>query len=144
MPAVSVTEIPSLLVVDDDGEILALVAKFVRRNGFRVHMAREGVEMTEALGRAPVDLIVLDLMPGIIGIGFEVGADDYRPTPFNPGELLARVNAVLRRSRGGGAQADRAGRGFAFDFARRCKMMLSDDLRDPRADIPDVRFGPNA
>ncbi len=117
-----------VLVVDDDGEILSLVAKFLRANGFRVHTARSGAEMNEALEHAPIDLIVLDLMlPGRNGldlcrdlrrtssipvimltakgeetdriIGLEVGADDYLPKPFNPRELLARINAVLRRMR---------------------------------------------
>jgi two-component system OmpR family response regulator len=117
-----------ILVVDDDGEILSLVAKFLRSNGFRVHTARSGAEMNEALKYGAIDLIVLDLMlPGRSGldlcrdlrrnsslpvimltakgeetdriIGLEVGADDYLPKPFNPRELLARINAVLRRVR---------------------------------------------
>lgn len=135
---------PEILIVDDDGQILILVAKFLRANGFRVHTARNGVEMAETLKRAAVDLIVLDLMlPGKNGleicrdlrrsssvpiimltakgdetdriIGLEVGADDYLPKPFNPRELLARIGAVLRRSRGlGSPSTERAGRSFAF------------------------------
>lgn len=158
----------SLLVVDDDGEILSLVAKFLRGNGFRVHTARNGVEMTEALGRTPVDLIVLDLMlPGTSGldlcrnlrrtssipvvmltakgddidriIGLEVGADDYLPKPFNPRELLARINAVLRRSRGTGAPADRTGRGFAFDGWR--LDTLKRELINPAGVVVDLSTG---
>jgi two-component system OmpR family response regulator len=119
---------PAILVVDDDGQILELVSRFLRANGFRVHAARNGVEMMECLRRVSVDLIVLDLMlPGKGGldlcrelrqtstlpvimltakgddvdriVGLEVGADDYLPKPFNPRELLARINAVLRRAR---------------------------------------------
>lgn len=135
---------PEILIVDDDGQILILVAKFLRANGFRVHTARNGVEMAETLKRAAVDLIVLDLMlPGKNGleicrdlrrsssvpiimltakgdetdriIGLEVGADDYLPKPFNPRELLARIGAVLRRSRGlGSPSTERAGRSFVF------------------------------
>ena len=116
-----------ILIVDDDGQILILVAKFLRANGFRVHTARNGVEMAETLKRLSVDLIVLDLMlPGEDGlsicrrlrqqeneipiimltakgdevdriIGLEMGADDYLPKPFNPRELLARIRAVMRR-----------------------------------------------
>ncbi|MGQ3356387.1 MAG: response regulator [Phreatobacter sp.] len=167
-PTSPVVDAASLLVVDDDGEILSLVAKFLRGNGFRVHTARNGVEMTEALGRTPVDLIVLDLMlPGTSGldlcrnlrrtssipvvmltakgddidriIGLEVGADDYLPKPFNPRELLARVNAVLRRSRGGGAQADRAGRGFAFDGWR--LDTLKRELTNPAGVVVDLSTG---
>ncbi|THV12448.1 response regulator [Rhizobium rhizophilum] len=133
-----------ILIVDDDGQILILVAKFLRSNGFRVHTARNGVEMAETLKRMSVDLIVLDLMlPGKNGlelcrelrrtssvpiimltakgdetdriIGLEVGADDYLPKPFNPRELLARIGAVLRRTRTTGhPTAERGGRSFAF------------------------------
>jgi two-component system, OmpR family, response regulator len=115
-----------ILVVDDDGEIRMLVAKFLRANGYRVTAARDSLEMNEALRHASPDLIVLDLMlPGVGGldicrelrrtsdtpvimltakgddtdriVGLEVGADDYLPKPFNPRELLARIKAVLRR-----------------------------------------------
>lgn len=133
-----------ILIVDDDGQILILVAKFLRANGFRVHTARNGVEMAETLKRLAVDLIVLDLMlPGKNGleicrelrrtssipiimltakgddtdriIGLEVGADDYLPKPFNPRELLARIGAVLRRTRTtGNPSTERAGRSFRF------------------------------
>ncbi|WP_374725566.1 response regulator [Rhizobium rosettiformans] len=133
-----------ILIVDDDGQILILVAKFLRANGFRVHTARNGVEMAETLKRLSVDLIVLDLMlPGKNGleicrelrrtssvpiimltakgdetdriIGLEVGADDYLPKPFNPRELLARIGAVLRRTRtAGNPTTERAGRSFRF------------------------------
>jgi len=116
-----------VLVVDDDGQIRQLVAKFLRENGHRVTVARDGIEMRRAL-TAAIDLIVLDVMlPGGNGfdlcrevrkssnipiimltargtetdkiVGLEIGADDYLAKPFNPRELLARVNAVLRRAR---------------------------------------------
>jgi len=158
----------SLLVVDDDGEILSLVAKFLRGNGFRVHTARNGAEMSEALSRTPVDLIVLDLMlPGTSGldlcrnlrrtssvpvvmltakgddidriIGLEVGADDYLPKPFNPRELLARINAVLRRLRSASPSADRTGRGFAFDGWR--LDTLKRELTNPAGVVVDLSTG---
>lgn len=117
-----------VLVVDDDGEILSLVAKFLRSNGFVVTTARNGAEMKAQMLAAQVDLVVLDIMlPGTNGfdlcralraesevpvvmltakgdeidriVGLEVGADDYLPKPFYPRELLARIKAVLRRSR---------------------------------------------
>jgi two-component system OmpR family response regulator len=123
-----------VLVVDDDGEILTLVARFLRLNGFKVHTARNSLEMEEALSRVAIDLVVLDLMlPGRSGldicrdlrrssslpvimltakgdetdriVGLEVGADDYLPKPFNPRELLARINAILRRVRTQGPSA---------------------------------------
>jgi two-component system OmpR family response regulator len=117
-----------ILVVDDDGQIRQLVAKFLRENGHRVTAARDGIEMRRVLASTPIDLIVLDVMlPGGSGfdlcrelrktssipiimltargtdtdriVGLEIGADDYLAKPFNPRELLARVNAVLRRAR---------------------------------------------
>jgi two-component system, OmpR family, response regulator len=134
-----------ILIVDDDGQIRQLAAKFLRANGMRVSQARDGVEMNEMLRSATIDLIVLDIMlPGRNGldlcrdirtasaipvimltakgdetdkiVGLEVGADDYIAKPFNPRELLARIKAVLRRSTAPGAiKAGRAQRGFAFD-----------------------------
>ncbi|MBR0672462.1 response regulator [Neoroseomonas soli] len=115
-----------ILVVEDDGEMRTLIAKFLRQNGYRVTGARDGREMWETLGNAPVDLILLDVMlPGQSGldltralraktrvpiimvtargdetdriVGLELGADDYIPKPFSRPELLARIRAVLRR-----------------------------------------------
>lgn len=120
------TDQPRLLVVDDDADLRDLIAGFLADQGLEVETAADAVEMDAALARAPVDLIVLDLMmpgedglaivrrlrgprrPGVIMlsamgedldriIGLEVGADDYLPKPCNPRELLARIRAVLRR-----------------------------------------------
>ncbi|MFO1155077.1 MAG: response regulator [Rhodospirillales bacterium] len=116
-----------ILVVDDDGHVRQLVARFLREHGYRASAARDGREMREALSSNRIDLIVLDLMlPGTSGldlcrelrgtssipiimltargedtdriVGLELGADDYLPKPFNPRELLARIRAVLRRA----------------------------------------------
>jgi two-component system OmpR family response regulator len=159
----------AILVVDDDSEILSLVAKFLRANGFRVHTARSGAEMNEALRHAAIDLIVLDLMlPGRSGldlcrdlrrtssipvimltakgeetdriIGLEVGADDYLPKPFNPRELLARINAVLRRGRSADRQPyDRGGR--ALQFAGWRLDTLKRELTDPSGVVVDLSTG---
>jgi two-component system OmpR family response regulator len=116
-----------IVVVDDDHEIRTLLAEYLEKNGLRVSVARDGKEMRRVLGRARVDLIVLDVMlPGDDGLtlcrelrassqvpiimltarnedvdrilGLELGADDYVPKPFKPRELLARITAVLRRT----------------------------------------------
>ncbi len=158
-----------VLVVDDDGEILSLVAKFLRANGFRVHTARSGAEMNEALKHAPIDLIVLDLMlPGRNGldlcrdlrrtsaipvimltakgeetdriIGLEVGADDYLRKPFNPRELLARINAVLRRMRSPDQPPFERG-GRAMQFAGWRLDTLKRELTDPRGVVVDLSTG---
>jgi two-component system OmpR family response regulator len=122
MPAAS----PNILVVEDDRETRSLIAKYLRNNSCNVTTANDGREMARAMADHRVDLLILDVMlPGEDGLslcrkvrnesqvpiimltargedvdrilGLEMGADDYLAKPFNPRELLARINAVLRR-----------------------------------------------
>ncbi|PHQ98545.1 MAG: DNA-binding response regulator [Marinosulfonomonas sp.] len=115
-----------LLIVDDDERIRLLLQKFLIRNGFWVTAARDATHARRILSGLEFDLIVLDvMMPGEDGISFtrslreematpillltakgeaedriaglEAGADDYLPKPFEPKELLLRINAILRR-----------------------------------------------
>lgn len=116
-----------ILVVDDDVRLRELLQRYLTEQGFNVRVASDAKEMDAVLATETVDLLVLDLMlPGEDGlsicrrvrgtgvmlpivmltargeevdriIGLEMGADDYLPKPFNPRELLARINAVLRR-----------------------------------------------
>lgn len=159
---------PSILVVDDDGQILQLVARFLRSNGFRVLTARDGREMLSVLAETGADLIVLDLMlPGANGldlcrelrktssvpvvmltakgeevdriIGLEVGADDYLPKPFNPRELLARINAVLRRSSAGPQPS--TGRSRMLGFAGWKLDVLKRELTSPAGVVVDLSTG---
>src|SRR5450755_4507889 len=117
---------PNILVVEDDRETRALIAKYLRSNACNVTTATDGRDMVRMLTDHRVDLIILDVMlPGEDGLslcrklraesqipiimltargedvdrilGLEMGADDYLAKPFNPRELLARINAVLRR-----------------------------------------------
>ena len=117
-----------ILVVDDDRDLRVLLSEFLGRNGFRVSVAPDGIRMMQTLHSAHVDLIVLDItMPGEDGlslcrrlrsngtipvimltaagteidrvVGLELGADDYLAKPFSTRELLARIRAVLRRSK---------------------------------------------
>ncbi|MEL6169803.1 MAG: response regulator [Pseudomonadota bacterium] len=115
-----------LLIVDDDERIRGLLQKFLIRNGFWVSSARDAAHARALLGGLDFDLIVLDvMMPGEDGLslarslretrttpillltakgetehriaGLEAGADDYLSKPFEPRELLLRINAILRR-----------------------------------------------
>jgi two-component system phosphate regulon response regulator OmpR len=115
-----------LLVVDDDERIRGLLQKFLIRTGFLVSAARDAGQARRLLAGLEFDLIVLDvMMPGEDGIsltqalrrriatpillltaksetpnrieGLEAGADDYLAKPFEPKELLLRINAILRR-----------------------------------------------
>ena len=119
---------PHILIVDDHREIRDLVSRALTKEGFRVSTAADGRSMRKALADGRIDLILLDLMlPGEDGlslcralragskipiimltakgdevdrvIGLEMGADDYLPKPFGSRELIARIKAVLRRSR---------------------------------------------
>jgi two-component system OmpR family response regulator len=119
-----------ILVVDDDHQLLSLLAQYLQGCGYRVSTAGHATQMRAVLATAKVDLIVLDVMlPGEDGlslcrdlrtrgaehipvlmltarseeadriVGLEMGADDYLTKPFATRELLARIRAVLRRTR---------------------------------------------
>ena len=120
-------DVPTILIVDDDEEIRALLRDYLRGAGFEARTAADGKGMRRALAYGAISLVVLDLMlPGEDGlslcravraestlpiimltargavvdriIGIEMGCDDYLVKPFDPRELLARIRSVLRRS----------------------------------------------
>jgi two-component system OmpR family response regulator len=154
-----VTASPNILVVEDDRETRTLIAKYLRSNSCNVSTASDGREMDRVLADHRVDLMVLDVMlPGEDGLslcrkvratsqlpiimltargedvdrilGLEMGADDYLAKPFNPRELLARINSVLRRQAAAISASTVSGAtaltflGWRMDFRLR-------ELRDP-------------
>lgn len=139
---------PTILVVDDDNELRALITDFLTSHGLTARGAADAAQMDAALAAGPVDLIVLDLMmPGEDGlsvlrrlrggrrpaiimlsamgsdadriIGLEVGADDYLAKPCNPRELLARIRAVLRRRQDPQGQTLRRFGAWTLDLVER-------------------------
>ncbi|HLC28104.1 MAG TPA: response regulator transcription factor [Dehalococcoidia bacterium] len=116
-----------ILIVEDEPTVAEVVDRYLRRDGYDVSVAHDGIQAMEAYDRVQPDLVVLDVMlPGLDGmevcrqirsrattpiimltargdevdklVGLQIGADDYVTKPFSPRELAARVKAVLRRS----------------------------------------------
>lgn len=133
-----------LLLVDDDESLSDMLSEFLEMQGFRVQVLHDGESALEEVENGPPDLLILDVMlPGISGfevlkrlrerhdvpvvmltargeeseriLGLMGGADDYLPKPFNPLELAARIQAVLKRSLSGEPSA-RAAEKEALEF----------------------------
>jgi DNA-binding response OmpR family regulator len=119
---------PSIILVEDDLRLSALVSRYLENNGFRVASIHDGDQVVEQVRREMPDLVILDLgLPGQDGLsicrqlrpaypnpililtardndidhvlGLELGADDYVIKPVEPRVLMARINALLRRGR---------------------------------------------
>ena len=88
---------PNLLIIDDDPHIREVIGFAVEAAGFRDRMAEDGAGGLARVRDGNIDLVVFDI--GRI-VGMELGADDYVTKPFSPRELVSRVKAVLRRTKG--------------------------------------------
>jgi two-component system response regulator CpxR len=124
-----------VLIVDDDVELCSLLAERLSSEDFTIEAAHDGLQGLERALSKEHALVILDLMlPGMGGLdvlrrlraqspvpvlvltargedverilGLEIGADDYLPKPFNPRELIARIRAILRRTRSTATPAD--------------------------------------
>lgn len=160
---------PHILIVDDDAQIRKGLGRFLVSNGIRVTEASNDSAMWSSLEVGKFDLIVLDIMmPGEDGlslcrrlratrsipvvlltamsaetdriIGLEIGADDYVTKPFSPRELLARIRAVLRRTKSNPPREGDISHsiyefdGWQLDTARRL-------LKNPEAVLVDLTAG---
>ncbi len=133
-PAADSAAAPLVLIVEDEPKLAALLADYLMAGGYRSDICADGREVAERVRRLAPALLLLDLMlPGKDGLevcrelraftdtpiimvtarveeidrllGLELGADDYICKPFSPREVVARVRAILRRSRGDGHPA---------------------------------------
>ncbi len=125
----------TVLVVDDEDDIADVLRTYLEREGYEVHVCRDGADALTDVARLHPDVLVLDVMlPGMDGLnvcreirktrnipilmlsargddvdkilGLEVGADDYLTKPFNPKEMVARVRAMFRRLKMAPAPSD--------------------------------------
>jgi len=148
-----------VLLIEDDSRLAGMVVEYLGKAGYRVIHAETGTRGLALHEREPVDVVILDLMlPDTDGldvcrrlrarsdgpilmltargdpmdrvIGLEMGADDYLPKPFEPRELLARLRAILRRSRSRGG----ANEGQASDVLRYGRLEIDRGAREVRLD----------
>lgn len=154
----------TLLLIEDDTRLQALLVQYLEPFGFRVEARSDGPAGLAALNECAPDLVILDIMlPGMNGFevcralrqrsqvpvimltargevmdrvaGLELGADDYLPKPFEPRELVARIQSVLRRGRAQELSAHQApcqavrdfGR-LSIDFAARAAKIEGQDI----------------
>ena len=137
----------TILVIDDDEKLNSLLKRFLGDFDYTVYTATDAQTGLKKFRATTPDLIILDVMlPGMSGfdlckqirqssavpiimltargdlmdkvIGLEIGADDYLPKPFEPRELVARIQAVLRRTRQPGSDRSRRFGRLAIDFHR--------------------------
>jgi DNA-binding response OmpR family regulator len=138
----------TILVVDDDEKLNRLLKRFLKDFGYDIYSAVDADDGLKKVRTVMPDLIILDVMlPGMSGfdvckriressgvpiimltargdvmdkvVGLELGADDYLPKPFEPRELVARIQAVLRRAQGSGSDRCRRFGRLTVDSRRR-------------------------
>lgn len=149
----------SVLLIDDDLELAQLLTEYLEQEGFVVSVANDGINALGAIVEARAEIVVLDIMmPRMNGIevlrrirsessipvlmltargdeidritGLELGADDYLSKPCSPGELTARIRAILRRTSGGNAPTPMLTKGaLMIDTERRIAEWQGEPLK---------------
>ena len=148
-----------VLLIEDDARLAGMLTEYLGKAGFHVLHAEDGARGLARHERESVDVVILDLMlPDSDGleicrqmrsrsdtpilmltargdpmdrvVGLEMGADDYLPKPFDPRELLARLRAILRRSRAG----LRSGPSASPDVLRYGRLEIDRGAREARLD----------
>ena len=157
----------TILVCDDDKQIVEAIDIYLTGEGFKVIKAYDGYEALEYLDKNEVDLLIVDvMMPGLDGIrttlkvrenssipiiilsaksedadkilGLNIGADDYITKPFNPLELIARVKSQLRRY----TELGNMPKGLAKHTYFSGGLLVDDDTKEVTLDGKSVRFTP--
>lgn len=148
----------SILIVDDDLEVLDLLNQVLTKEHYQVTTATDGEKMDKALENHTFDVVLLDIMlPGRDGlelcktirqshpniaiimisakgedidriIGLEIGADDYLPKPFNSRELVARIKAIMRRNNSSNDNEEIRGIHFGHYYLDPEKLVVNNTL----------------
>lgn len=155
----------NILVVDDDKEIVKAIEIYLGKENYKIHKAYDGEQALQIINKTNIHLVILDIMmPNKDGLetleeirkvknipvimlsaksedidkinGLNIGADDYLTKPFNPVELIARVNALIRRYTKFGAIEEKQG------IIKNGELLIDDELKKVTVDGNDIKLTP--
>ena len=169
-----VYEVANILVCDDDKDIVEAISIYLEQEGYTIFKAYDGLEAINVLRSQKVDLLIIDIMmPKLDGIratlkireenplpiiilsaksedadkilGLNVGADDYVTKPFNPIELIARINALIRRyTKLGSSINESASKSETsnINIIQDGELIINDELKQVIVDGKEVKLTP--